>query len=57
MSVDPKAVVDMATIVVDQIVNDLNMMNLVHKHWKDLTPEERDDLAQGWISLITGEFQ
>lgn len=54
---DHTVIVEMATRAVDQIVDDLNMMNLAGKHWKHLTPEERDELAEGWIALITEEFQ
>lgn len=54
---EPKFIVEAATGAVDQIVDDLNMMNIAHRYWKDLTPEERDELAEGWIALITEEFQ
>lgn len=55
--VDHSVIVEMATRVTDQIVDDLNMMSMVHRHWSQLTAEERDELAEGWIALITEEFQ
>lgn len=56
MSVDPEALPEMAREVVDQIVDDLNMMTLAGRRWDSLTADERDELAEGWIALVSEQF-